>query len=1524
MKRTWRIVIIFGLLLIVFSFALAWAQNSTPESVLKRAQGLLEAYKAASEQPQAAPKIVGDPNAFKTSETVLFYDGFENGSANWTIDAGSEWEIGAPTYETGPSAHGGSNVAGTNLDGTYSSQYTSITSAPIQIDSRYGDISLEFYLWYELVYDYMYVELSTDGGNWVNILPKDKVPYGYMYDSGADDIYYQKYFRKQWNLVSCDLSQYSGQQIQIRFRLYASYGGNNASYGHNEAGMYVDDVSVVAGGERGNPVVRVMPEYYTWPGKESIFWGAVVPDNGLGFFNDVTYSWNFGDGTDPVTGTVDNLDSITGNDARFMTATHTYENAGTKTATLTVTVGGASKPAVTFSKSVRINVQIDNLETRRLKAIEDGLRWLYTQSRVDGSIAADNVSSEEIMGLVGLNVLAFEEQGHYAGNNPDTDIYAPVVANALNYVVKNAKKFTFAEKASQPVHPGEPDTNGNGYGFHLGSGSSPNKYETGINMLTVIASRTPTQVIAEGEAAGMTYKELIQEVIDYFAYTQCDTTQTSGRGGWRYYVEPNYDSDNSAAQWPALGMMAAESEWGCYVPQWVKDENLIWLKTSQSQDGGFGYTSVDYWVNMAKTGSGVCQLAFIGKKADDSMVSNALSWMDAHWSETSLGYYGGDGQFNNVFYALYAVTKGCRSMSYSNGDKINSIGSHNWWNEYVNFLVNDSSYSQDAQWEKNGKWSDDYWRIGTMSTALAVLVLSPGLYELPPVAVINAPNGSRPDVDVQFSGENSFHQDSNKSIVEWLWDFDKSDGINWDDPDAVGTNVVKTGGYSITADTDTFYVTLRVKDNSEPSMFDTEEVMFVISREANHPPIAVAGGPYTGRPGETIQLDGTHSYDPDPGDSIVKYEWDLNGDGQYDDSTDSRPTITWNEVKEGMVGVRVTDQNGLYSDDRIPVYVKIWTSQKDLAIEGEGLVLSSTSPVADETLSMAVSGVYISDTNETLDSLIVRFYNGNPDSSYILIGDYTVRNVSTNDTFTASVNWVVPDKRKSTIWVKLDYDNQVNEYDETNNTDSVFIGGGEPGETKVTLYFNPDPARIIGSGAVPTIVSLSVSGVIDLFAARVELEFDQSKVNVISMTPGEFFTTNSDEPSDLSSFDNAAGTITIQLARMGGNPAGVSGTGSIMDIKFKGMASDPTSAITFTSYILRDSNNNSLTVDSTDNGSFVGISSLLGDFDNNMTVDFTDYTQFIIYWNASNMKGDIAGEPGSPNMAGLAPWSKDTYLYDSDGTIDFEDQVVFALMYNWYKSVTSEGAAKPVVAAKQAPSVYIAGLTWDKKDFTVGDTFVISLNPGEVNNFIGAEMVLTYNTAVLKVNDVRSGYARSMTDIMTPVQYKVLHGNLTASTVVLGNLRKGIAVTGENLFDIEFEVIGEGVFSVNLANFDVRNFRNNTLPLKIGNTVISGKIGTGREAVQLAFGLTQNYPNPFNMSTTIAYGLVDAGTIDIRIYNSLGQEIKSLVNDLQPPGQYSVVWNGTDNHGSAVTSGVYFVRLKQGNRTDSKQLLMIK
>jgi hypothetical protein len=92
-------------------------------------------------------------------------------------------------------------------------------------------------------------------------------------------------------------------------------------------------------------------------------------------------------------------------------------------------------------------------------------------------------------------------------------------------------------------------------------------------------------------------------------------------------------------------------------------------------------------------------------------------------------------------------------------------------------------------------------------------------------------------------------------------------------------------------------------------------------------------------------------------------------------------------------------------------------------------------------------------------------------------------------------------------------------------------------------------------------------------------------------------------------------------------------------------------------------------------------------------------------------------------------------------------------------------------------------------------------------------------------------------------------------------------------------------------------------------------LGVAENGGPLTFALAQNYPNPFNPETRIAYSLPVPGKVSLKVFNMLGQEVITLVNERMAPGKYVEIWQGRNRAGSLVASGVYFYRLEV---TDSK------
>ncbi len=96
------------------------------------------------------------------------------------------------------------------------------------------------------------------------------------------------------------------------------------------------------------------------------------------------------------------------------------------------------------------------------------------------------------------------------------------------------------------------------------------------------------------------------------------------------------------------------------------------------------------------------------------------------------------------------------------------------------------------------------------------------------------------------------------------------------------------------------------------------------------------------------------------------------------------------------------------------------------------------------------------------------------------------------------------------------------------------------------------------------------------------------------------------------------------------------------------------------------------------------------------------------------------------------------------------------------------------------------------------------------------------------------------------------------------------------------------------------------------------------ESVSHGFGLSQNYPNPFNPSTIIQYELPQASQIRLAIYNLLGERVRTLVDAKESAGVKQVTWDGRNDRGGRVSSGVYVYRIEAGEVRMARRLLLMK
>ena len=95
-------------------------------------------------------------------------------------------------------------------------------------------------------------------------------------------------------------------------------------------------------------------------------------------------------------------------------------------------------------------------------------------------------------------------------------------------------------------------------------------------------------------------------------------------------------------------------------------------------------------------------------------------------------------------------------------------------------------------------------------------------------------------------------------------------------------------------------------------------------------------------------------------------------------------------------------------------------------------------------------------------------------------------------------------------------------------------------------------------------------------------------------------------------------------------------------------------------------------------------------------------------------------------------------------------------------------------------------------------------------------------------------------------------------------------------------------------------------------------------AIPDEFAIHQNYPNPFNPVTTLRYDLPEQGHVRITIYDMLGRDVKTLINEYQDPGYRSIIWDATNDYGKPVSAGMYLYQIQANNFLKTKKMILVK
>lgn len=504
----------------------------------------------------------------------------------------------------------------------------------------------------------------------------------------------------------------------------------------------------------------MMPDRDLERGTSEVVWGlTTLPNNSM-------FSIDFGDGSAPTAFAL----LTTAGERSYIHVNHVYALAGTFTATLTV--DPVSGPNETATVVVRVfdRPTLSDAEKRGLdvnRAIENGLRWLWTQESSRTSFDTQPLAFWTNQSFTALVVLAFENHGYKVPNSddPPVGIYPKyVVQRGLNRVFNglSSQALVLQTNLNPCVGPGiEPGTSNPAttcVGYEDFSNSVG--YSTAIASLPISGSSALTRHVTTGVANGKTYAETLQRILNAVSYNQIDTGQPN-RGGWAYGAANNSggSSDSSVVGWDLLAIFDAVAA-GAVMPNDATHTDLVKTEFGapgnaldghrNDTDGSFDYTAntsetANDFVgkNLAKTAIGLQALFYVGDVGTSfPRVALTVTEIDKWWI-TSGGNEAppagaayacsGNGKYNKgCGYGMFNAFKGLKLHGVNTLPDVNrpagSFGDpDDWYADYLDWLIANQSLPTDPA---GGSWpgmrfSASHGDNTSGAAALAELILSP-------------------------------------------------------------------------------------------------------------------------------------------------------------------------------------------------------------------------------------------------------------------------------------------------------------------------------------------------------------------------------------------------------------------------------------------------------------------------------------------------------------------------------------------------------------------------------------------------------------------------------------------------------------------------------------------------------------------------------------------------------------------------------------------------------------------------------
>lgn len=519
------------------------------------------------------------------------------------------------------------------------------------------------------------------------------------------------------------------------------------------------------------------------------------------------------------------------------------------------------------------------------------------------------------------------------------------------------------------------------------------------------------------------------------------------------------------------------------------------------------------------------------------------------------------------------------------------------------------------------------------------------------------------------------------------------------------------------------------------------------------------------------------------------------------------------------------------------------------------------------------------------------------------------------------------------LWMNVDVDDKNLESNEGDNGSRT----GAQLTVRSSSFCTPDTIKPVVSNPVTNcaeyIVDIRVENVTNLFGVSFVLNYTNTAyVNYVTSENGVFL---GNDVLLYANPEDPLGKVSIGVTRKTGQP-GSTGSGVIVRVKFSSPASTPVGTpVTFsiTDIVGIDPLNNSisLTPQTANTVLNCGIAVWPGDTNNDGIVNQADVLPLGLHWNRTGPARSGGSCAWGAQFA--VSWTPSAATYadaNGDGIVNQADVLCIGL--NWGRTHTTTSSAPLELADNALAKTAFAEVFAEAipAQLAPGQEFILKIQAAEARNLFGLAFELQ--------ND-----RPELLQILS-VEPEALFGHealLYSHLEESGN--SGIGITRKNgqpgaqgagaVIRLKGKIssaarLGE-VITLTLNDIVAQNHEGHVgaLPSSLLQLVVGAgaNVALQRNSRTVTeYQLYQNYPNPFNPETMIAYDILEAGHVTLRLFNTVGQEVRTLIDEMQSPGAYQVHWDGRNTLGQVLPSGIYFYRLQAGEFVQIRKMTLVQ